>query len=112
MGHLAKEIPYRDTRIPASATMQHIAEMLKEFGASALRWTETADSMRGVTCPLLEFILDYEWNGVQHKIGIRLQAPLLAMKRRQNGRTVTAPNLNVSLRLLYWYLKARLEATR
>jgi hypothetical protein len=113
MRHLAKDIPYRSTYINYNQTKGHIEEMLKEAGAVALRWTETPDSMKGVALPVLEFILTTELNGIQKEFGIRIQAPLISDKKRdRNGRPIIAPNKNASMRLLYWYLKARLEAVK
>ena len=97
-------------------TKSYISEMLKEFGATAMRWTETPDSMKGVGCPMLEFILETELKGIRKQIGIRIQPPLLVVKKQgsrygRRGRIET-PDMNASMRLLYWYLKARLEAAR
>jgi hypothetical protein len=111
--HLAKEIPYRSTSIAYGVTKTHIEEMLKEAGAVALRWTETPDSMKGLALPVLEFILTTQWEGVEKQFGIRIQPPLLYDRRREARRgIVNAPNRNASMRLLYWYLKARLEAVK
>jgi len=113
MRHLAKDVPYRTTYISYGTTKQHIEEMLKEAGAIALRWTETPDSMKGVALPVLEFILTVELEGVHKEFGIRIQAPLIYDKKRNgHGRPMNAPNRNASMRLLYWYLKARLEAVK
>lgn len=114
--HLAKNIPYRDSKVPYGATKNDIEEMLKEGGAIALRWTETPDSMNGVALPILEFIFQTEVRGVQRKYGVKIQPPLLVDKRRRStgygSHIVEEPNRNASMRLLYWYLKAKLEAVR
>ena len=111
--HLATEVPYRGTKVGSEMTKGHISEMLKEFGATALRWTDSPDSMRGVDCPMLEFILEVELKGVQKQMGIRIKPPLLVVRKKKGyGRIVETPDMNASMRLLYWYLKARLEAAR
>lgn len=112
MTHLAKDIPYRNTTIAYNYSKVHIDEMLKEAGAKALRWTETENSMRGVALPLLEFAFAVEWKGVEKSFIVRIQAPLLADRKKQGGRYVQVPNRNASMRLLFWYLKARLEAVK
>jgi hypothetical protein len=112
MTHLAKEIPYRNSHVPYSSTKNDIEEMLKEAGAIALRWTETPDSMKGNALPILEFILPSELKGVAKQFGVRIQAPLLSDRKRGSNGYITTPNKNASMRLLFWYLKARLEAVR
>ena len=113
MTHLAKDIPYRNTTIPYGITKNHIDEMLKEAGAIALRWTDTPDSMKGTELPILEFIMTTEWEGVEKQFGIKIQTPLLYDKKRLGNRsTVSTPNRNASMRLLYWYLKSRLEGIK
>lgn len=115
--HLAQRAPYHDTSISAARSKGDIEEMLKEFGAKALRWTETPFSMQGKECPVLEFILEVELKGVKKQFGIRVQPPLLLVRKRASsygryGRLVETPNVNASMRLLYWYMKARLEAAK
>jgi hypothetical protein len=115
MTHLSKDIPYRSTSISYGVSKNDIEEMLKEAGAVALRWTETPDSMKGVSLPVLEFILSSELEGIQKEFIIRIQPPLLYDRKRQHGKhgsMISAPNRNASMRLLYWYLKARLEGVK
>jgi len=113
--HLAKDAPYRNTKVSYGDTKNDIEEMLKEAGAIALRWTESPDSMRGVALPILEFIFPIEWNGIQKNFGVKIQPPLLASRKRAYGRrgaTIEMSDRNASMRLLFWYLKAKLEAVR
>ena len=113
--HLAKDVPYRNTKVSYGDTKNHIEEMLKEAGAVALRWTESPDSMKGVALPVLEFIFPIEWNGIEKHFGVKVQPPLLASRKRAYGRrgtTIETSDRNASMRLLYWYLKAKLEAVR
>lgn len=113
MTHLAKDIPYRNTTIPYGQTKTDIEDMLKEADVIALRWTETPDSIKGVSLPILDFILKVVWEGIEKQFGIRIQTPLLYDKRRDRTRgIISTPNRNASMRLLYWYLKARLEAVK
>ena len=115
MTHLAKEIPYRNTSIPYGATKIHIEEMLKEAGAKAFRFTETPDSVQGKEMPRLEFMLVVEWKGLEKEFAVRIQPPLLTNKKRSHGKygsLIQTPDRNASMRLLYWYLKVRLEAVR
>lgn len=112
--HFSTKPPYWSTTIPATRSKIDIEEMLKEFSAKALRWTETPESMRGVACPILEFILEVELKGVKKEIGVMIQPPLLTEGKRtagSHGPRIQRPNLNASMRMLYWYLKSRMEAS-
>lgn len=113
--HLAQNAPYADTSVPYGQTKSDIDEMLKEWGAKALRWTETPDSMKGVALPLLEFVFETEVEGVKKTYGVRIKPPLTAKYVRAYGRhgpRIATANKNGSMRLLYWYIKARIEAAR
>lgn len=112
--HISQTAPYADTHIHYGQTKADIEEMLKEAGAVALRWTETPNSMRGVELPFLEFILPVKLEGVEKQIGIRIRPPLTEVSRRPKGagRVIHTANRNGSMRLLYWYIKARIEAAR
>jgi hypothetical protein len=108
--YLAKDIPYSGTKIDVDDTKADISRMLKEFGAKAIRWTETNNAL-----PLLEFLVDSEINGVQKEIGIRIQAPNIIIKKRVGGRYGNIVNTSApeqSMRLLFWYIKSRLEAVK
>jgi hypothetical protein len=111
MTHLSKA-PYRTTNINYSQSRTHIEEMLKEAGAKGLRWTETEESFQGKVLPLLEFALEVRWDERATLFVVRMQMPLLKQKKRVAGRYVETTNKNASMRLLYWYLKSRLEAVR
>jgi hypothetical protein len=116
MTKLSKKVPYQDTQIPIGKSKMDIEDMLKQFGAEALRWTESPESMKGLDCPTLEFIIKTQIKGVEKMIGFRMKAPLLQERRRSKGRyggpLIRKPNVNASMRLLWWYLKGRLEAVR
>ena len=114
MGHLSKDIPYRNTHVSYGDTKNDIEEMLKEAGALALRWTETPESMKGVGLPFLEFIFPIEWKGVEKNFGVKIQPSLLVSRKRpgRHGPTIETSDRNASMRLLYWYLKAKLEAVK
>lgn len=113
-GHLAKKVPYKKTRVSYGDTKNDIEEMLKESGAIALRWTESPDSMKEIALPTLEFIFPIEWNGIEKNFGVKIQPPLLVSRKRPGGRgsIIETSDRNASMRLLYWYLKAKLEAVR
>lgn len=89
--------------------------MLKEFGVVALRWTDTPDAIKGVELPTLEFIAEAEIRGVRKEVGFRVKPPMLTQRKRRGGRhgsVVTTAARDQSMRLLFWWLKSRLEAAK
>ena len=91
--HLAGKLPYEETNIPPEITKAHIDAMLHEFimldpetkerkaWVAGTRWTEIPPQL-----PLLEFMVDYEREGVRKKAAIRIQAPMLYRKVKRNTR--------------------------
>ena len=103
-------VPYSDTSVPASKTRGDIDALLKRMGTIAIQWTETPASIRGKECPILQFAVKRVLNGVEQKFVVRLQAPLLEITKGRGYAKKTMPNLNASMRLLYWYVKSKAEA--
>ena len=86
--------------------------MLKEAGAIALNWKESALSMNGEVMPELSFMLEVKLNDREIKFAVKIQPPLLMDSVGRGYYKKQVPNRNASMRLLYWYIKARLEAVR
>jgi hypothetical protein len=107
MGHLAKDAPYKDTSIAYTKSMADISEMLREFGAVGIRWTELDDAL-----PVLEFLIRTEIKGREMEFRVMVKPPSLPVRRKINNKIVNTENRNASMRLVYWYLKARLEAVK
>lgn len=118
MGHLARNLPYDGTSIEAYRTKAEIDGMLHEFRMvdrdtgqemakiTAIRWTDVPPDM-----PMLEFMLQYvSPEGVKKGVAVRLQPPLFYKRVRRGGQIVNEPQPNQSMRILYWYLKSKLEA--
>jgi len=107
----AKKIPYMDTGIPYTRTKADIEELLKKYGAKGVRWTEIFSVSEP---PILEFIMDVEVQGIKRRLGFKMKPPILMQKKRSmttyGSRIINIPNLNASLRLMWWYLKSKLEA--
>lgn len=115
MTQLSKVIPYAGTKISSEQTQMDIKLMLKEFGVYAARFTDTPEAIRGVECPILEFVVEVELNGVKKQLGFRIKTPLLVQRKRRYGRhgeMISTPAINQSMRLLHWWLKGRLEGVR
>jgi hypothetical protein len=117
--HLATKLPYADTVIPPERTKADIDTMLHEFkieGENAaevtgIRWTDLPPNL-----PVLEFMVRYiDAKSVKHEQAFRLAPPLLTKQATQKDRYGYREKINVradaqSMRLLYWYLKSKLEA--
>jgi hypothetical protein len=122
MKHLASRLPYESTDIEPEYTKADIDAMLHEFivlderkqrstEVTGIRWTDLPPSL-----PLLEFMVRYvDPQGVKHEQAFRLQPPSLMKKVRKTDSFghyvhVNEPAKAQSMRLLYWYLKSKLEA--
>ena len=103
-------VPYSDTSVPAAKTRSDIDALLKKMGAIAIQWTETPGSIQGKECPILQFAVNRVLNGVEQRFVVRLQAPLLEITKGRGYAKKSMPNLNASMRLLYWYVKSKAEA--
>jgi hypothetical protein len=115
--HLASHLPYENTSIDPLTTRAEIDAMLHEFiiidqdtgqkstWISAIRWTDLPPQM-----PTLEFMVDYVMEGIKKRVAIRLQPPLLYRRVRRRQGTLNEPQPSQSMRLLYWYVKSKLEA--
>lgn len=85
--------------------------MLVEAGAVALNWKESVYSLKGEAMPILEFGLEVKMNDRMMRFAVRVKAPML-MIRKGNRYSQKVPDPNASMRLLYWYIKVRLEAVK
>jgi len=102
--------PYADTSVPASRSRGDIDDLLKKMGAIAIQWTETPASIQGKECPILQFAISCILNGVEQKFVVRLQAPFLEITKGRGHDKKIMPNMNASMRLLFWYVKSKAEA--
>jgi hypothetical protein len=101
--------PYSNTPVTASRSQEQIDRLLEKFGATGTNWTRLFDKGR------VELTF-----GVHGKDGrnilVKIVAPILTNKHRnwdpETGKSekVDAPNWAQSMRLLYYYVKAKLEA--
>lgn len=104
-----KKPPYSGTKKDAEMTVLDINKMLRDYGITAYQWMTMWD--RGQV--ELKLVLEEE-NG--KRTPIRLIAPaFLARRRTWNAKAgkyekVEAPDWPQSMRLFFWYLKAKLEA--
>jgi hypothetical protein len=109
---LSKKPPYAATEADPDKSRMQIDKLLREYGVSGVQWTTDYDHNRVG----LAFMVEAEVKGVKKQIGIKIEPPIFVAQRRtwnpRLGRyeRVYAPNWAQSFRLLYWWLKAKLEA--
>ena len=109
---LSKKPPYASTQSDPEVTRGQIDKLLREYGVSGVQWTTRYD----INQVRLAFTVEADIKGVKKQIGIQVEPPAFAAKRKtwmvQHGRyeVVWAPNWAQSFRLLYWWLKSKLEA--
>lgn len=111
MTHVSDAHPYRNTRVSYEKSKSDIQEMLVEAGAVALNWKESVYSLKKEAMPILEFGLEIKLNDRMTRFAVRINAKML-MTRKGNRYSAKVADPNASMRLLYWYIKARLEGVR
>ena len=104
-----KKAPYQDTVVPAEKTKFQIEKLLKDFGAQGAQWTTVWESDK----VQLKFAMPTEMG---RSVMIRIDPPLFMAQRKNwnklSGKYIVMeePNWAQSMRLLYYYLKGKLEA--
>ena len=106
--------PYADTRVDAEKTQQDITQLLRKYGVSQINWQIDYD-MEQVQ---LDFVIEYmkQEDQTTHRIAVRVKPPMFAATRRtwdpKLGRYKKEEMANwaQSMRLLLYWIKAKLEA--
>ena len=117
MPQVSRKIPYLDTEITAAQSRIDIENLLNEFGIKDTRWTH----LEGDT--VLEFIWHFEEKGVKKSVAFKLKPPVIQVrgkakreiiggKVRWTGPLVWKRAENAEWRLMWWWLKSKLEAVR
>lgn len=88
-----------------------INKLLQNYGVSGIQWVNDIQHAR----VSLVFTVEVEFQGVKRLIGIKFEPQPFAVKRKTWNpkgyyETVWAPNWGQTFRMLYWQLKAKLEA--
>ena len=106
--------PYGDTSVNADKTQQDITQLLRKYGVEQINW-QIDYKMERIQ---LDFIIEYKKQEDQsiHKIAVRVKPPMFAAQRRtwdpKEGKYVKTDMANwaQSMRLLFHWIKAKLEA--
>ena len=108
---IKKQPPYSSSEKDPDRTRAEIEKLLRDYGVSGTQWTTLYDKQQ----VKLSFIVEAELKGQKKQIAIEVNPPLfLASRRTWNPKgyyeKVYAPNWAQSFRMLFWWLKAKLEA--
>ena len=106
--------PYSDTKVDAEKTQQEITQLLRKYGVSQVNWQINYD-MEQVQ---LDFVIEYtkQEDQMMHRIAVRVKPPMFAATRRTwdpkmgRYRKQDLSNWAQSMRLLLYWIKAKLEA--
>ena len=106
--------PYADTKVEADKTQQEITSLLRKYGVSQINWQVNYDLEQ----VQLDFIIEYTKQEDQmiHRIAVRVKPPMFAATRRTwdsklgKYRKEDMANWAQSMRLLFHWIKAKLEA--
>lgn len=106
--------PYSDTSVDADRTQQQITQLLRKYGVSQINWQVNYELEQ----VQLDFVIEYKHLDDQsiHRVAVRVKPPMFAAKRMtwdpKAGKHVKEEMANwaQSMRLLYHWIKAKLEA--
>ena len=109
---MRKTIPYSNTKIAPEQTKADIEKLLKEHGVKDIQWTTYQSKTT------LQFIWRVTVKGVEREIAFCFAPPNIQVGRRLYNphayRTEKVQMLHepAAYRILWWYLKAKLEAVQ
>ena len=99
--------PYQNTTIDPEHSKADIEHILKLNGIKDVQWT----TLDGKT--ELKFLWVVTAKGVERKIAFGFSPPDIIMKHRRQGYgTVSERDERVAFRMLFFYLKSKLEAVK
>ena len=102
---LNRNPPYMNTTVPYERTKAEIEILLKSYGIKNIRWT----TLEGQD-DTLEFIIDAEVHGVKKQLGVAVKPPHIVIKKKLHGKLVDTENINQEYRLLFHWIKSKIEA--
>ncbi len=111
-----REPPYEKSPTPAERSKMEIEKLLLNYGAEGVRMTTMKDGR-----VMVEFVLETETGGTARRFACRVETPLIERERSRlvkepgayyaGRKTIIERDTRAELRLLYWYLKALVEAS-
>ena len=102
---LKREAPYKTTTVPWERTKGQIEKLLNDYGVEGTQWTNYKGHED------LKFIVKTEVRGIQREIMIEVKPPQMFIRKRVTHQgMVKTENKNQAYRLLYYWIKSKLEA--
>lgn len=101
--------PYGNTIVPYTRSQSEITDILKKYGCKGIRWTYIEGQE-----DVLEFMIEANIHGVQKQVAVKITPPHIEVTKRRNttyGRAnVKTTNINQEYRLLFHYIKSKIES--
>lgn len=102
---LKREAPYKTTTVPWERTKGQIEKLLNDYGVEGTQWTNYKGKED------LKFIVNAEVQGVYRELMIQVEPPQMFIRKRVPRQgMVKMENKNQAYRLLYYWIKSKLEA--
>lgn len=101
-----KRPPYEDTEVSYYVTKGQIEGMLRGYpSVKGVRWT----SIEGQE-DKLEIVVEAEIAGAKKSIAITVAPPHIIIPKKIKGKLVDTENINQEYRLLFYWIKSKMEA--
>ena len=97
--------PYSNTTVPMEKTKAEIEILLKAYGVKGIQWTSIGNEED------LKFLMEVTVRGVRRELAFQVKPSQVQITKRVPGRgLVKTEDRNQEYRLLYWWIKSKLEA--
>lgn len=97
-------VPYSNTTVPIEKTKAKLEKLLKSYGVKKVVWASDDNE------EVLMFEVLVEVKGVKHGRAYQIKPPHILLTKRQYGRLVHTENRNQEWRLVFHWVKTKLEA--
>jgi len=107
-----KDPPYKSTKIDPDHTRVEIDKLLRKYGVKKIIWASDYES----NDVQLAFEVEAEIQGIRKGFTVMVRPPLILKRVRVYNRVlmksehIQVPNWPQSMRILYWYLKSKIES--
>lgn len=96
--------PYSNTTVPIEKTKAKLEKLLRSYGVKKVVWANDDNE------DILMFEVLAQVKGVKRGITIQIKAPHILSGKRQCGRLVQTENRNQEWRLVFHWVKSKIEA--
>ena len=104
-------VKYVKTTIAAERTRDEISEILRAYDTGDIHWHWKPD----INDIYVQFIIEEVIDGFPVRVSAKVVCPVIWDKAVKNSpkpdRRIEQPNLKVSMRAMYWYIKTHLETS-